>query len=203
MSALTLPAPPPGQTVRVVPHPHRFTVAEFHRLNSQGMFAGRRPFLLNGVIWEQGPIEAPHGNGVERTDAAVRAVFGTGWRFRVQLPLVLGLDVDPMPDIAVVPGRLTGSPEHPTTAALVIEVSDSTLRVDITEKAEQYATAGIQNYWVLDLNGRQLLVFRNPVPLPAGLGATAYRSQQTLGPNDSVTPLAAPNSSISVGDLLP
>ena len=202
MSVLTHPAPLQGQPAPVGPRPHRFTVTEFHRLNAMGLFAGRRPFLLNGVIWEQGPMEAPHGNGVERTDA-VRAAFGPGWRFRVQLPLVLGQEVDPMPDIAVVAGALTGSPDHPTTAVLVVEVSDTTLRVDVTEKAEQYATAGIQEYWVLDLNGRQLLVFRNPIPLPPGLAATAYSQQKSYGPADRVSPLAAPNASILVGDLLP
>ena len=84
----------------------------------------------------------------------------------------------------------------------MIEVADTTLNTDTTDKAEQYATAGIADYWVLDLNGRRLLVFRDPAPLPAGLGATAYRKQQVLGPTDTVKPLAAPNSSIRVADLL-
>lgn len=201
MSVLAAPAPLQGQPPPVGPHPHRFTVPEFHRLNAMGLFAGRRPFLLNGVIWEQGPMEAPHANGVERTDAAVRAAFGPGWRFRVQLPLVLGQEVDPMPDVAVVAGTLTGTPDHPTTAVLVVEVADTTLRVDVTGKAEQYATAGIQDYWVLDLNGRRLLVFRNPAPIPDG--GAAYRTQLALGPADRVSPLAAPGASILVGDLLP
>jgi Uma2 family endonuclease len=183
--------------------PRRWTVPEFHRLNSLGLFAGRRPFLLNGVIWEQGPMDSPHGNGAERTDAVIRAAFGTGWRFRIQLPLVLSLYMDPMPDIAVIAGSLAGDPPHPTTAALVVEVSDATLTVDTTEKAELYATAGIADYWVLDVVNRQLLVFRDPVPLPAGLGATAYRTQLTLSPTDRVSPLAAPHASFLVADLLP
>lgn len=61
--------------------------------------------LLNGIIWEQGPMDSPHANGVERTDAVIRAAFGSGWRFRIQLPLVLGQETDPMPDIAVWRGR--------------------------------------------------------------------------------------------------
>jgi Uma2 family endonuclease len=178
-------------------------VAEFHRLCGLGLFAGQRPILLNGVILEQGPMDAPHGNGVERTDAAVRDAFVRGWRFRVQLPLVLGLHTDPMPDIAVVGGSLVGTPDHPTTAALVVEVSDTTLDTDVTDKAELYATAGIADYWVLDLEGRRLLVFRDPVALPAGLGATAYRTRRTFLPTDSVTPLAAPNATVCVADLFP
>ncbi len=150
-------------------------------------------------------MDAPHGNGVERTDAQVRLAFGTGWRFRVQLPLVLNLHTDPMPDIAVIPGVLVGDPEHPTAAALVVEVSDTTFDTDVTEKAELYATAGVADYWVLDVVNRQLHVFRDPqpLPLPPTLGATAYRTHLTLGPNDTVSPLAVPTALIRVADLLP
>src|SRR5262249_32064485 len=80
-------------------------------------------------------------------------------------------------------------------------VSDTTLALDLTEKAELYATAGIPDYWVLDLTGRRLLVFRDPGPVAAG--GAAYRTHLTLGPSESVTPLSAPNASVTVADLLP
>ncbi len=199
MSTLAMPAPPRRSK------PHRWTVAEFHRLCALGLFANRRPVLLDGVILEQGPMDAPHGNGVERTDTAIRLAFGPGWRFRIQLPLVLNLHTDPVPDIAVIAGSLVGNPDHPTTAALVIEVSDSTFDTDTTEKAELYATAGIADYWVLDVDKRQLHVFRDPhpLPLPPDLAATAYRTHLALAPADRVSPLAAPTASILVSDLLP
>src|SRR5207302_1740021 len=132
------------------------------------------------------------------------AAFPAGWWVRGQLPLHVDEYNDPLPDFAVVPG----SPRdyhgrHPTTAALVVEVADTTLATDTTEKAERYATAGVAEYWVLDLNGRRLLVFRDPAPLPATLGATAYRTQLVLGPADTVSPLAAPAAAVTVGDLLP
>jgi Uma2 family endonuclease len=159
--------------------------------------------LLDGVILEQGPMDSPHANGVERLDNLVRTVFGTGWRIRVQLPLVLGQHTDPMPDIAVIPGTLVGDLSHPATAALVVEVSDTTFAIDTTKKAELYATAGILDYWVLDVNNRELHVFRDPQPLPAGLGATAYRTHTTLDATATVAPLAAPNGIIRVADMLP
>lgn len=198
MSTVAMPATPRR------PPPHRWTVPEFHRLCSLGLFAGRRPILLDGVILEQGPMDSPHGNGVERTDTQVRLAFGTGWRFRVQLPLVLSLHTDPMPDIAVISGALVGDAPHPT-AALVVEVSDTTFDTDTTEKAELYATAGIPDYWVLDVVNRQLHVFRNPqpLPLPPDIATTAYQAHDTLGPNDTVSPLAVPQATIRVSDLLP
>jgi Uma2 family endonuclease len=181
----------------------RFTVTEFHHLRELPEVAAERPFLLHGVIWEQGPMKLPHGNGVLLTTDAVRAAFGAGWVLRVQLPLVLGQETDPFPDLAVVPGSVRDYTEHPTTAALVVEVSDTTLRADLTEKAEAYATAGIADYWVLDVIGRELHVLRDPGPLAASLGATAYRQHTTHSANDTVSPLAAPTATIRVADVLP
>jgi Uma2 family endonuclease len=82
-------------------------------------------------------------------------------------------------------------------------VADASLAYDTGAKCAEYATAGIADYWVLDVTNRQLHVFRDPVPLPAGLGTTAYRSHATLSPADSVAPLAAPAASVLVSDLLP
>jgi Uma2 family endonuclease len=198
MSVVTAPQPSfPRKPVRI-------TVAQFNRMGDMGWFEGRRPFLLDGIIWEQGPMDPPHAIALGLVQHALQSTFGTGWWVRGQSPLHVDEYDDPFPDFAVV----TGAPRdylgrHPTTGALVVEISDTTLRVDTTEKAERFATAAIADYWVLDLNGRQLIVFRDPAPLPAGLGATAYRTQFALGPADRVSPLAAPNVSILVGDLLP
>jgi Uma2 family endonuclease len=119
------------------------------------------------------------------------------------MPLRVDEDNDPFPDLAVMGGARTFSTTHPTTAELVIEVADTSLREDLSEKAERYATAGVADYWVLDIVNRQLHVLRNPQPLAKGLGATAYRDQTVLGPADRISPLAAPTGSILVGDLLP
>ncbi len=193
------PAPPPVSTG---PTRHVWTVAEFHTVNSTGVWAGRRPVLLRGVVWEQGPMNPPHALGVELLVEALRAVFTVGWRVRMQLPLVLGLDTDPFPDVAVVPGSPRDfATRHPTTAALVVEVSDTTLALDLTVKAELYAASGIADYWVLDLNARTLHVLRDPRPVAAG--GHSYRDVRVLGPADSVAPLAAPAGLVAVADLLP
>jgi Uma2 family endonuclease len=113
------------------------------------------------------------------------------------------LHTDPVPDLAIVAGALVGNAAHPTTAALVIEVSDTTFDTDTTDKAELYATAGIADYWVLDVTNRELHVFRDPQPLPANLGATAYRTHTIHGASDTDAPLAVPNATVAVADLLP
>jgi Uma2 family endonuclease len=198
-TALLLPpTSPPG------PQPHRWSAVEFNHMGELGWFEGHRAFLLDGIVLENGPMDTPHAVALGLVEHAIRTAFGPGWWLRGQSPLHVDEYNDPFPDCAVVPG----SPrdylaKQPTTAALVVEISDSSLNIDITEKAECYASAGVPDYWVLDLNGRRLLVFRDPTPLPAGLGATAYRTQRALAPTDHVSPLAVPHVSILVSDLLP
>jgi Uma2 family endonuclease len=209
MSAITTPPVPVGTTTpppaQVGLQVLRWTVDQFHRVNATGVFEGRRPLLIRGILLEQGPMNPPHAIALELLVDVMRAAFATGWRVRSQLPLVLGLETDPFPDLALVSGTARGTTAHPTSASLVVEISDTTLKLDMTEKVELYATAKVPEYWVLDLNARQLHVFRDPqpLPLPTELAAITYQIHDTLGPNDSVSPLAAPIASIRVADLLP
>lgn len=112
-------------------------------------------------------------------------------------------DSDPQPDVTVIPGKFEDYTTHPTTALLVVEVSDTILDFDLTTKAEVYATATIPDYWVLDVNARRLHVFRDPAQFPAGLGATAYRTHDVIEATGTVSPLAAPNATVTVAELLP
>ena len=50
---------------------------------------------------------------------------------------------------------------HPSTAALVVEVSVSTIERDRL-KAAIYASAGVQEYWIVDPSRAAVTVFRCP-----------------------------------------
>lgn len=191
MTTTALPSP----VAPSVPRPVRWTCAEFHRFGDLGVFEGRRAMLIHGVILEEGPTNPPHAITFGLVEEAIRVAFGVGWWLRHQSPLILGLDIDPEPDLAVVPGRPRDYPGHPTTADLVVEVADSSLDFDTHDKRLLYATAGIRDYWVVDINGRGLLVFRDPQ-------AGDYAMRLMLGPTDTVAPLAAPSASITEVDLL-
>jgi Uma2 family endonuclease len=173
----------------------RWTCAEFHRFGDLGVFEGRGAMLIDGIILEEGPMNPPHAVTLGLVEEAIRAAFGAGWWVRNQLPLVLGHDTDPEPDLAVVPGRPRDYAAHPTTADLVIEVADSSLDFDTNEKRLLYARSAIRDYWVVDINGRRLLVYRDP-------RAGDYASQQVFSPADAVAPLAVPSAVVPVADLL-
>jgi Uma2 family endonuclease len=160
-----------------------------------GVFEGRRAMLIDGVILEEGPMNPPHAITLELVAEALRMAFGSGWRFRSQSPLVLGQDLDPEPDFAVIPGTPRGTSGHPTTADLVVEVADSSLDFDTNVKRLLYARAGIREYWVVDIHGRSLHVYRDPQ-------AGDYATRQALGVADAISPLAAPAATVRVADLL-
>ena len=183
--------------------PFRFTREQYYQLGRLGFFDGRRVERIHGEIVERSPVGWLHVVSCRKTAELLERIFvGMGWVSRNEQPLAL-TDSDPQPDVMVVAGRFEDHSDHPTTGLLVVEVADSTLARDTTTKAELYASAGVTDYWVIDLDNRRLLVFRDPIALPAGLGATAYRTQLTLGPTDSVAPLAALAAAVRVGDLLP
>ena len=191
MSAALLSVPAPALTG---PRPVRWTCDEFHRFGDLGVFEGRGACLIDGVILEAGPMNPPHALALEALDEILRLVFGPGWRFRVRMPLVLGLHTDPMPDFAVIPGARLAGAGHPVSAALVVEVADSSLRFDTDEKRRLYAAAGIPDYWVLDVNARRLLVYRAPQ-------GGEYADQRSLGTGDAIAPLAVPGQPLQVAAL--
>jgi Uma2 family endonuclease len=197
MSTLTLPQSAP------LPGPKRWTVPEFHRLWEDGYFEARKAILLDGEIIDM-PIPGPlHNKAVGKADYALKRVFIGSYWVRVQLPLELNLWVDPVPDLAVVPGTPDDHDVNPSTALLVVEVSDSTLSIDLGTKAELYAAARIADYWVVDLVNHRVIVHRNPQPDAASASGFQYQDISPFDLAASFTPLALPGMSIGVSELLP
>jgi Uma2 family endonuclease len=157
--------------------------------------------LLAGHLVVAEPQRGPHARTIELIVETLREALGAGWRIRVQLPLAAGEDSEPEPDIALVRGTARQArDEHPTEAALVIEVAEGSLRLDRTLKAGIYARARVADYWIVNLADRVLEVYRQP---GREMRRWRYGSVQILGPEAVVVPLAAPQVRISVADLLP
>ena len=138
-----------------------------------------------------------HAAIVDRAGEVLRGVFGDGCRVRMQCPLAMGDDSEPEPDLAVVPGRaLDYVDAHPTTALLVVEVSDDSLRRDRTVKQRLYARHGIPEYWIIALPEERVEVYREP-------SDAGYRTVFMRRAGETLTPLARPAETIAVSDLLP
>lgn len=175
-----------------------WTRDEYDRLIAAGAFhAGTRAQLVQGEIVEMTPQSAAHATALRRLQKTLDAVFGEGYDVRPQLPLALGEQSEPEPDVAVVPGSLGDyRARHPSTAALVVEVADTTLHFDRSRKQEMYAQAQIPEYWIINLVDGVLEVYRDPQ-------GSAYRTVLRLNPGETITPLAAPAAPLKISDLLP
>jgi Uma2 family endonuclease len=207
MSTAVLP-PPVGPVPTPVgvrtPQSFRWTCAEFYDLGDRGVFDNRRVMLIDGEILEMPLPNPPHATAEALTEEALRAIFGTGFVVRTEKPLPLGQSTDPVPDVAVVTGSIRDFAQaHPTTAALVVEISDSSLDYDTTDKASLYAAAGIADYWVVDLVNRRLVVMRDPVADTAARHGSRYSTVTALAVGQNVAPLAAPAATVAVADLMP
>ena len=199
MATLQLPEP----ETCVEPRTHRWTSAEYSRMAELGLFDGRRVELVDGEILDMPPQKNWHFVTVKLVEDAVSLAFGRSYWVRTQGPLALSLMSEPEPDVAVVPGKPREFVNHPATALLVVEISDTTLAYDRGRKASLYARAGIADYWIVNLIDCRLEVYRNPVPdasQPHGFG---YASNMPLKPNETVSPLAASQAKIRVADILP
>lgn len=196
--------PPPQRSVRLDPKPFRWTLSQYRELGKTDLFRDIKTMLIDGEIHTMPLPEPPHTTSFKLFEEYLKSIPMAGYHYRGQSAFDIGTRNDPGPDFAIVPGGIRDyTHQHPTTAPWVIEISDSTLFFDTTTKAELYATANVSEYWVVDLVNRRLIIYRNPEPLPAGLGATAYRTHLTFDENDSVASLLAPASLIQVADFLP
>src|SRR4051812_35216906 len=121
------------------PQPRKWTRAEYYQLADLGFFQGQRAELIGGDIMVFSPQNWPHSSTTDRTAEVLRAVCGPNIWVRMQLPLQLGQSSDPESDISVVSGRREDYTNHPTTALLIVEVSDTTLAFDRRVKGSLYA----------------------------------------------------------------
>jgi Uma2 family endonuclease len=179
-----------------------FTVEEVLRLDELGFFGqDERVELIDGEIVRMTPIGKRHGAAVVRLNLlfARLAVEGRGL-VSVQNPAFMDSLNLPQPDVCLTGMRALKEVDHPRPGdiTLLIEVAETTLRMDREVKLPLYARAAIVEYWIANLQADLLEVYRDPDP-----ESGAYRQRLTLPKNESIAPLAFPDFPIPVSDMLP
>jgi len=154
----------------------------------------RRTELIDGEIIQMPPIGPGHASTTETLAQLLAPSLGGARYIRLGNPLDLG-DSQPQPDLAVVAGepkdyRLA----HPSTAELVVEISDTSLEYDRKVKSDIYAGAGIAEYWIVDMAGRRVEIHRD-------INGAGYAQKRAVGIGESVAPMFAPAFAIAVADL--
>jgi len=169
-------------------------------LETVGLVEEQRYELIEGKLIRKMGKNRPHMDALAYLIQCLQRIFGP---LRVmQEP---SIDVapednptsEPEPDAVVFtrPFREIQGRFRPEDLALVVEVSAASLAFDLSTKAALYARAKIQEYWVLDVNGRRLIVHRDPVD-------GQFQSVLVYSEDESIAPLAAADQFITVRDLL-
>ena len=155
---------------------YRYSVGEFEQMAAKGAFDDKRVELLYGDVHvlrdlnlRQGGLNpmAAMGNlhfiAMRVLSHELYGKLSGPVAISCQLPFNLDGYSQPEPDFTLVK-RENAHPRLPTAQEVmaVIEVSDSTLRFDQTDKLKAYAENGIPEYWILDVEQMQLEVYREP-----------------------------------------
>lgn len=146
------------------PHKARLRIENFLLLDGSGAFAEfSKTELIEGEIYVVNSQFQRHS--YVKTELAFRlreATRGTSLLVLVEGAVAMPPFNMPEPDITVMHGPLGSGPILIETVSLIVEVSDTSLDIDLGRKAAIYARHGVADYWVVDVEGRQVHIHRQP-----------------------------------------
>jgi Uma2 family endonuclease len=176
----------------------RITVDEYYRMAEEGILQpDARVELIEGEIIDMPPMGSEHGGAVGQLADVLYEAVRSHAHLRTQLPVHLSDISEPVPDFALVKFRgdyYRKRHPRPEDTFLAIEVSYTSVRYDTQVKASLYARYGIPEYWVVDLEGRQVRFFRSP-------RSDQYAEVTSTATPAVVVPIALPDVKIDLSHL--
>jgi Uma2 family endonuclease len=163
-----------------------FTVDEYHEMIDAGILTDEdKVELLEGYLVLKMPKNPPHESTVRRLNARLLRLIPSGWVLSCQGPVTF-TESEPEPDFTLFRGSEGDYDQRhpgPTDVGLLIEVAESSLERDRTDKARIYARAAIPVYWIVNLIDRRIEVLTDPTgPDPD----PHYRTTRVFGPGMAV-----------------
>ena len=173
----------------------RLSVAEYEHLGRAGVLAEQdKVELIDGWVVQKMSRNPPHDSAMYYLlHWLMAACPQSSWHVRCQSALVLSHSV-PEPDHSIVRAAGHGWRRlHPRAAdaGLVVEVSDSSLDLDRTDKLRVYASDSIPAYWIVNVVDGQIEAYARPA-------GDAYAQRQDYRPGEAV-PLVL--DGVHVGDV--
>lgn len=176
---------------------HKVTIDEVTELVNAGFFEEpSRIELIEGII-----VEMPH-EGFEHADWKmligewlIRALPSTH-RVMIDTTLHLPPHNAPSPDAWVYPRHMDLKEVSGSDVALIVETADASLRKDTLVKAPLYARFGIQEYWIVDIEALEVLVF-----LPES--KNSFGEPLRYAADSRITCTSLPSLSLRLADLAP
>lgn len=174
----------------------KWSLDDYHQMIESGLLDDRSLELINGEIIQMSPEGVAHSFHCRGTAKYLRLILGDRAEISEAHPITLANDSEPEPDIAILktPDTLYQT-RHPLPNDIfwLIEIANSTLVKDLGVKRKLYAQAGIPEYWVMNLQSSELVIFRNLV-------ASEYQSETCLS-SGTISPWAFPDISIEISRL--
>ncbi len=168
--------------------PHSFTVDDFMVMVNAGLFEDQRVELLEGMIVDMSPPDPKHEFSIDLLTEKFAHTFYEQALVRVQNSVDVELpEWLPQPDVALVKRRdYSVKRPKPADIFLLIEVANTSLKLDLGRKRDIYAKVGIKEYWVANINSKTWTIHRNPI-------GERYESVFKTAFDEEVAPLAFPN----------
>jgi Uma2 family endonuclease len=178
---------------------HLTDIHEWQRLGEANIFPpNSRLELIEGEILEMAPIGCKHAGHLMRIMHYFAQIVGENALLNAQNPLQLGDLSEPEPDFMLLRPRADFySSQHPvaTDVLLLIEIADSSLAFDQTQKLRLYAMHHIAEYWIINLNDHCLEVYREP-------SGENYAQKTSLRIGQHASVLLLPEISVNIAQLL-
>jgi len=178
---------------------HRFTTQDYYRMAETGVLRPEaRVELLDGEIIDMSPIGPPHGSVTKRLNHHFNQHARGRWLVAVQDPVHLEEYSEPEPDLMLLKSAhdfYRARHPGPSDVFLLIEVADTSLGYDRERKLPAYGRAGIPEVWVINLLDQTIKAYREP-------HLTGYASTTILRAGDKASPLAFPDASVDVAELM-
>jgi len=184
----------------------RFSLDEYQHLIELGFFdEDERIELLDGLLVEMSPINPRHAVCVDKLGGLINhLLYKKAW-IRVQAPVTLeGHSSQPQPDVTIALLHPEVYEERHVSAdeiLLLVEVADSSLHTDQTDKLKLYASAGISEYWIVNLIDNQLEIYQEPYL--SAIGEGNYKIKRTYTRDETIALQAFPECQIDLNEILP
>ncbi len=183
---------------------YRMNAEQFLAMIDAGIFREEdRVGLWEGWVYEKMAKTQAHATSGNKTFLAIVRALPPGWFPGAENPVRLSDDKVPLPDLVIlrgVPDDYRVRRPEVRDVGLIVEIALSSLRDDLGPKLVGYATAGMQNYWVVDLAGECIRAFSTPDPGEGiyGLAGEYHRGESVPLRLDGAEPVF-----LAVDDMLP
>ena len=180
------------------PPPFMLRIEDYELLDRAGAFHGQKVELIGGRLVVVNAQLQAHGVVKNRFGRRLQEVLdriGLPHETIIEGSLALSPNDLPDPDITIATVMPTRDYMRVKQVLLVVEVADTSLRHDLGEKRDLYSRGGVPEYWVVDIEGREVHQFWS-------LGAGRYEQSRAVALDGPIVAATVPDLAINGAGIL-